>query len=207
MIFQKHGYVCNGNISEWAQCGHFEEKPLRMKCKIPSEMKKDGDFFSKYSSKVEDRALRPAVINAVKKLNQSGSEIREAKTTRQREPLYNMHLVLIGSALTAKRNDLKLKIERMGGKLTTKIHSKIAVIISTPDEVEKMNQRMEEAKSHDIQVVTEDFLTSIDKGSPKETVEKIKSMSICTWGGDPTTRIPQEEMKTEKVSFVQQFEH
>lgn len=64
---------------------------------------------------------------------------------------------------------------------------------SNEDEVEKMNMRMREVKSYGIQVVPESFIASVEKGSRTESIEKIKSMSICEWGSDPLTRIPLEE--------------
>ena len=56
-----------------------------------------------------------------------------------------------------------------------------------------MNSRMREVKSYDIQVVPETFLKAVEKGTRNESIEKIKSMSICEWGSDPLTRIPLEE--------------
>jgi poly [ADP-ribose] polymerase 1 len=198
MMFSKYGYTCSGE-GDWAACANFIEKPLRMKSKIPSELKKDEtSFFAKYKPKVEDRAVRPANPNIAKQLNKSG-EIREPKVSRQKEPLYNMHIVAIGNAL--KKDDLKRDIERMGGKLVTKIQGQIAVVISTPDEVSKMNERMKLVKSFDIQVVPASFFESIKGGAPTQTIELIKSMSICSWGSDPLSRIPQEEARGEKESM------
>jgi poly [ADP-ribose] polymerase len=205
MIFAKHGYSCNGQIDEWTQCMNFETKPLRMKCKIPSDLKK-VEFFSKYKSKVEDRAVRPSIPNIVKQLGKDVGEALEPKVTRQREPLYNMHVIAIGQLSTPK-DELKRQIQKLGGKLVTKFQKNIAVVISTKDEVEKMNTRMEEAKSFDIQVVGEDFLKAVEKGTPTDSIEKIKSMSICKWGSDPLTRIPQEETKAEKVSCARHEIH
>lgn len=196
-IFSKHGYRCKGMIDEWSECGNFEEKPLRRKCQIPSAMKSDGDsFFSKYKSKVEDRAVRPGVPTAVKK----EEEAREARVSRKREPLYNMHVVAIGNSSMPKE-DMKRAIERMGGKLVTKIQEHTAVVISNAEEVEKMNKRMLEVQSCNIQVVPEDFLTAIKDGNPTETIEKIKSMNLCSWGSDPLARIPGEEIKGPKESI------
>lgn len=201
MIFAKQGYRCNGSSSEWAECGNFVEKPLRMKCKIPSDLKKDDKdvLFSKYKPNVEDRAVRPGVPGGVKDVKSDG-EVREAKVKRQREPLYGMHVLTLGTLSTPK-DELKSTITRLGGKLVTKLHEKIAVVISNGDEVEKMNKRMQEVESFNIQVVDVSFLKSIEKGSPTETIEKIKSMSICKWGSDPLTRIPDEEAKGPKESM------
>lgn len=201
MMFSKYGYTCNGMLDEWSACLNFTDKPLRLKCKIPSELKKEkDDFFSKYKSKVEDRAVRPNTVVAAK-VDKSAGEVREAKVSRQREPLYKMHVVAIGN-LSIPKAELKQQIERMGGKLVTKLQEKIAFVISNKDEIEKMNQRMMEVESLRIHVVGESFLEAIAKGSPTETVEKMKTMLICNWDcSDPLTRIPQEEVKGPKVRW------
>ena len=198
MMFSKFGYTCNG-ADEWAACANFVEKPVRIKCKIPSELKKDASgFLAKYKSKTEDRAVRPGNPNIVKKLDKSG-EIREPKVKREREPLYNMHVVVLGSDFN--KDELKRTIERMGGKLVTKIQEQIAVVISTPEEVDKMNERMKLVKSFEIQVVPEKFLASIKGGTTEQTVELIKSMAICDWGSEPLSRIPQEGVREKKESM------
>lgn len=203
LIFDKYGYKCNGMMDEWIQCGNFTDKPLRSKCKIPSDLKKDdagAGFFSKYKSKVEDRAVRKGVPDAVKKEDAA----REAKVTRKREPLYNMHVVVIGK-LSMPKEELKREIGRLGGKLVTTLQEKIAVVISNAEEVEKMNKKMEEAKSFNIQVVGEEFLKAIEKGTPTDTMEKIKSMSICSWGSEPMSRMLDEETKGPKVKSNRHF--
>lgn len=148
LMFAKFGYKCNGMLDEWTACDSFETKPLRKKCKLPSELVKreDDDFFARYKSKVEDRVVRsaPPVIKSKKE------ELREAKVKREREPLYNMHVVALG--LSTPKEELKQRIQKMGGKLVTKIQSMIAVVISNKEEVEKMNKRMQEVKEFDIQV-------------------------------------------------------
>jgi NAD-dependent DNA ligase len=204
MIFAKHGYKCNGNIDEWTLCENFEEKPERVKCKIPRELKdrfkkaKTENFFTKFKPKVEDRAVRPQIKAEMKKdLDEDGKRI--FKVQREKEPLYGMHVVILGKTETPK-DDLKARIVHLGGKLVTKLQEKIAVVISNKNEVEKMNTRMQEVQSLDIQVVPESFLDAIENGKRADAMEKIKSMSICDWGSDPLTRIPQEEEKGVRVS-------
>lgn len=91
-----------------------------------------------------------------------------------------MEFVIIGK-LDQSKDDIKYIIQRMGGKLGTKIHDKLAAIISTPDEVERMGSRMHEAKDFGIQVVPEDFLDAVKGGS---AISFITSKSICDWGTD-----------------------
>lgn len=196
-IFTKHGYECNGMIDEWAECGNFTDKPLRMKCKIPDVLKKKSAFFANFkASKVQDRAVRPYV-----KVDQS-SNAHDVKVQRKREPLYNMFVVIIGT-LSIDRAEIKSRVEKMGGKLITKLQEKIAVVISTEQEVEKMSKRMQQVESFDIQVVPESFLDSVINGSPNDTAELIKAMSICSWGSEPLARISlQEESCGPRVSLT-----
>lgn len=91
-----------------------------------------------------------------------------------------MEVVVIGT-LSKTRDQLKPIIEKMGGKLLTKIHPKTSVVLSTEAEVEKMNKRMVEVKTNDIQVCTENFLDDIKAGG---TLEYIAKNSICDWGSD-----------------------
>ncbi|KAG5673403.1 hypothetical protein PVAND_003458 [Polypedilum vanderplanki] len=206
MIFAKYGYRCNGNIDEWTMCENFEEKPERVKCKIPKELKEskgnkksEKNFFAKYKSLVKDRAVRPQIKKEIKKDEEDGKRIY--KVEREREPLYGMHCVLISNNKGLKE-ELKTKITRLGGKVVTTLQEHIAFVISNNDEVEKMNKRMQEVKSLDIQVVDEKFIDAIEKLKRAEVIEKIKSMSICDWGSDPLTRIPaEEEKKTERESI------
>lgn len=58
MIFTKYGYTCSGTTNEWIQCGHFDEKPLRLKCCIPDDMRL-VNFFSTSTLTIENRAIRP----------------------------------------------------------------------------------------------------------------------------------------------------
>lgn len=69
----------------------------------------------------------------------------------------------------------------MGGKLGTKIHEKVAAIISTEDEVKRMSSRMREAKDFGIQVIPEDFLDDVKSGG---AISYITSKSLCDWGTD-----------------------
>lgn len=105
------------------------------------------------------------------------------KAEHTKPPLYLMEVVCIGN-LTRKRDVLKPIIEKMGGKLVTKIHPKTIVILSTESEVEKMNKRMQEAQENNVQVCDESFLNEIQNGSNGDTLEYIKNNSICDWGSD-----------------------
>lgn len=196
LIFSKQGYSCNGMVNEWIECSNVEEKPLRKMCKIPAAIKEQ---LPDYTPQVQDRAFRPGTVVVVDPAKEDEQK-RIVRVQRKREPLYNFHVVAVGT-LSITRPVLKAKIEKMGGKLVTTLHKMIAVVISNEREVEKMNMRMREVEALDIQVVGVDFLDKIEGGSPLDTMEKIKKMSICDWGSDPMLRMPPEEIKGPRVSI------
>lgn len=91
-----------------------------------------------------------------------------------------MEFFIIGKT-TQSRADLKDALQKLGGKLSTKLHDKLAAVISNEKEIERMNDKMQEAKSMGIQVITADFVDALDKTG---AVEYIKTKSICDWGSD-----------------------
>lgn len=99
---------------------------------------------------------------------------------REKPPLYNMEFVIVGKTEKSK-DDIKKIIQKMGGKLGTKIHDKVAAIISNEAEVELMSHRMQEAKEFGIQIVPEHFLDDVKAGN---AVSFIISESLCDWGTD-----------------------
>lgn len=91
-----------------------------------------------------------------------------------------MEFVIIGKTEKPK-DEIKKIIQRMGGKLTTKIHEKIAAIISTEAEVERCGHRMIQARDFGLQVVPESFLDDVKAGN---AISFIISQSLCDWGTD-----------------------
>lgn len=142
-----------GNLDEWTKCYDYAQKPERTKAKVPSELKEKCSELNK-ALLVQDRITREGKIPA-KSLKNVKTEKEEENSgpriKRQREPLYGLHFVAFGNLKTPKE-ELKEMISKLGGKLTTKLHDKLAAIISTKDEVSKMNKRMQEVQELDIQV-------------------------------------------------------
>lgn len=91
-----------------------------------------------------------------------------------------MEFVIIGKTKRSK-DDLKRDIQKMGGKLGAKIHDKLAAVISTEEEVERMGRRMTDVKDLGIQVVPEDFIEDAKDGG---AIPLIVSKSLCDWGTD-----------------------
>lgn len=91
-----------------------------------------------------------------------------------------MEFAIIGKT-TKTKDEIKYEIEKLGGKLGTKIHAKLAGIISNAVEVERMNQRMQDAKGFGIQVLPESFLETVTGG---DALKLIKTLTLCDWGTD-----------------------
>lgn len=53
------------------------------------------------------------------------------KIERAGPPLKNMEFVILGNT-TRPKDELKKEIKKLGGKVVTKIHDKLAAVISTP---------------------------------------------------------------------------
>lgn len=187
LIFSKHGYQCDGRLNEWANCDRFETNLQRQPVTFPRSMNafRDQLTLSRIKLVVQNRAVRPMQEKVA-------DSKRDVKVARKREPLYNMHIVAIGQ-FSVKRPELKQKIESLGGTLVSTLQDRIAFVISTEDEVEKLNQRMQQVKSFHIQVVDEAFLDKVVGLAPEEVIERIKSSEISDWGNDPLSRIPQED--------------
>lgn len=93
-----------------------------------------------------------------------------------------MEFVLIGK-LKQERDDIEQLIKKLGGKIGTEIHDRVAAIISTKNKVRKMGKRMKKAKKYSIQVVSEIFLDKIQKPGV-DPIWYIISKSISNWAGD-----------------------
>lgn len=108
-------------------------------------------------------------------------------------PLSDMEFVVIGEPSKSIK-EIRNLIENMGGTLGTKVHEKLAAVISNQDEVKqaesnhvevtKSKLEMLTAKYHGIQVVTEDFLDNVKNGG---ALSYISTKSICEWGTDVNT--------------------
>lgn len=67
------------------------------------------------------------------------------------------------------------------------IHNKLAAVISNEEEIQKMSAKMALAKAHNIQVTSEDFLSSIESRDPYLC---IFSHCISEWGGNVSFELP-----------------
>lgn len=182
------GYKCEGDLSEWVKCDNVSVDPKRKIFKVPKELGEEYEFLKNYKGKVKKRLMC---------LNQRSVNISDSSTSASgpkvkseyNYPLKNLEFVILGKTQTPK-DDLKDSIIKMGGKVTTKIHKMLAAVISTQEEVEKMNKRMQEVKDCDVQVVPENFLEECIAGGATENIRKL---CISPWGSDPKKRLEMVE--------------
>lgn len=141
--------------------------------------------FRSYKSKVKKRLFKIAVASSSVKKEED--EADGPKVQRKPYPLKYMEFVILGRT-EKNKEELKKEILLLGGTVTTKINYHLAAVISNPNEVEKMNKRMEEVKSHDIQVITEDFVEEA-KEYTEAPFMLMKKKTISSWGGDIKQRL------------------
>lgn len=57
-VFNKFGYICHGDLTEWTKCNNIEKTPKRRPFKVPKEMAEEYPFLKKYKYTKRDRAFR-----------------------------------------------------------------------------------------------------------------------------------------------------
>ncbi|XP_068156658.1 poly [ADP-ribose] polymerase [Drosophila tropicalis] len=203
-MFNKSGYLCNGNLSEWTKCANLVTSPKKTSCKVPKTLKAQYPFLDNYKGKPSARIIHyipPSAATIAKDvaIKKNPDELDGPKIKRERPALYNIKFAHI--AMKEHEQDLKKRIAKLGGKLDTKITEDTIAIISTQKEVEKMTSRMQKAKELGIHVVPIEYLDSVESDGAG-AVNYISSMTLCDWGTDPSARIPQEEAKSSKSKSI-----
>lgn len=183
------GYQCNGNLTEWTKCLNVEEKPKRKKFKVPEEYLNKYLFLEQYKCKVQDRYF---VKDERPKVDQNSAEPSSSAKIEKFTPFRGMTFFIIGK-LEKNKDQIKTQILKWGGKLASKLTNDVVAIISTEDEVSKMNSKMEAAKELNIPVVPESFIEACEKGG---AVEKITESVISPWGGDVKGKVDEAIQKS-----------
>lgn len=192
------GYQCQGNISEWAKCENSTLDPARAAFKVPKDLKEEYSFLEKYKYKPLKRVVKITAPSALPSSvtshlpnypvkSEPGTEGKSVpKVNRPPPPFNNLEFVILGK-LQADKDEIKNKIVKNGGKVTSKIHSMTFAIISNKDEVERLGSRMEKAQDEDVHVVSEDFVEAVLDG--ETPLSAVKKKCISPWGGDAQKRI------------------
>lgn len=192
--FTKTGYICTGNVNEWVKCQFTTKDPERTKFMIPKHYKDQYPFLKKYKYTPRKRIIKD--VNPSVTIKKDVKDEQEPKIKRAAPALYDMEFVILGQPARGK-DVLKKEIQALGGKVVTKIGPTVMAVIANKEMVEKMGARIQEAESEQIQVVPEDFVDEAKDNSGK-IPDLIIKKSICSWGSDPTTRLPPEPSSVAK---------
>lgn len=118
---------------------------------------------------------------------------------RDKPPFYNFEFVIVG--LKESEKTLTALINKLGGKVVKKVHNNLAAVISTPEQVEKMPDKIKEAQALNIQIVPEEYVDCF-KEDNAGAITYIRSRSICNWGTDPSARIPKDDEPLKSKSSI-----
>ncbi|XP_036344339.1 poly [ADP-ribose] polymerase-like, partial [Rhagoletis pomonella] len=203
ILFSKSGYLCNGQLTEWTKCSNLIKDPERKPCNIPNNLKEKYSFLLNIKNKTEHRIVKynpPSVEVIAKSVHTKvQSESTEPKVKRQRPPLYNFKFAYIGQKNCEK--DLKMRVNKLGGDITSNITEHTAAVFSTIAEVKRMGSRMKRAKELGIHVIPIDYLDLVG-GSSANVINYISSTTLCDWGTDPNSRISQGDDNPKKSKSI-----
>ncbi|KAM7363583.1 poly-(ADP-ribose) polymerase [Cochliomyia hominivorax] len=201
LLFQKSGYLCNGELTEWTKCANLIKEPERKACKVPSDLKSEYSFLKDVRKAPAVRTIRyipPSTSTISKNLSiKKGDEVDGPKVKRERPPLYNMEFFLYG----LDDDKIKKRLTKLGAKCGTSLSEKTTAVISIPEEVKRMGSRMKKAKSLGLHIIPIEYIDAVESDSAG-AIKFISSMSLCDWGTDPSARIQQEEVKSSKSKSI-----
>nr|CAI5827669.1 unnamed protein product [Callosobruchus analis] len=187
LVFNKLGYICTGDLTEWSKCNTIVKTPEREPFKVPSDYAEAYAFLKKYKYKPMTRVIKEVKPTAaVKKTDETDGP----RVKRELPVLYNMEFVIVGKPSKGK-DEIKREITSLGGKVVNKFSKNVMAVISTPADVEKMGSKMMEAEAEQIHVVSEDFVDEA-KNNTGKIPDLVVQKSICNWGSDPSKRLPAE---------------
>lgn len=196
LYFNNTTYSCS-NWLQWGKCDNNIMQPKRTISYIPYSLWNKYPFLQKNSLRIRTR-----VLHTLRTIDENGEDLIHAYISFQcipffiiitvfitihvyfrpykKPPLLNMEFVQIGK-LKKTKEEIEKTIKQKGGKVVAGIHNKLAAIISNEKEVQKMGTKMAEAKTKNIQVVSEEFLSDLENIDP---VSSIISRNIADWGGN-----------------------
>lgn len=89
-----------------------------------------------------------------------------------KQPLFDMEFMIVGETSKPKA-EIENQIKQMGGKLCVEFHENLVAIISNAEEVTKMGQTMNDARTHGIPVVPDTFIDEVKHSDPLQSIDKL----------------------------------
>ena len=171
-------YACSGDLTEWTKCAYRTQEPKRNgPFSIPQDLKDHIDFLKDFVFQPHTRVFEHTLAaNSVAAEQQF--KLRFA----------NLNFATTGK-LTRKAADIKRAVERLGGSMMTSVNESIVALISSADEVAKMSKKIKDAQTHDVHVVSEEFLDKADSTKDTTIEALVVAHSVASWGGPIQDRI------------------
>lgn len=127
LIYKGKAYYCTGQFSEWTKCFHKTQEPKRAdKLLIDEELKEEFPFLNEFNF-VQRQRLFAQTLEEIENLNVKTESKEEAAKAMQ--PLYKMNFAATPK-LSRGNPDIKLIIERLGGRFTTGLSEHTVALIS-----------------------------------------------------------------------------
>ncbi|CAG5129820.1 unnamed protein product, partial [Candidula unifasciata] len=156
LYYTAEGYACTGNLTEWTKCMNITKAPKRKAFKVPAEFH-DVGFLKVYKYVKRDKLFPQVTVSASSGLVSSSLDSVDGPS----KPLQDMSFVVAGK-LKDKSQTVK-DIAELGGRVVSKIDSKVIAVISTVGDVKKQSKSIKEAEANNVCVVSEDFLAACQK--------------------------------------------
>ncbi|XP_064621580.1 poly [ADP-ribose] polymerase 1-like [Lineus longissimus] len=179
-----NSYVCTGDATAFTKCMYRTKKPKRKGFRVPEEYK-DVEYLKKYKYVKRERVF-PKDQEATTSSGIVSSAADGASAARPDKPLHGLKFAIVGKTNKTKA-EITSVLDGLGASVVGgKINQKIAAVISTKEEIEKMSKKIKEAEDADVQVVDEGFLDAVKRGG---AALMITQHNISSWGSDPEARI------------------
>ncbi|CAG2173208.1 unnamed protein product, partial [Oppiella nova] len=169
LVFRISGYICTGNITQWAKCEYqTTDAPKRKPFKVPKGLPEEYPFLQKYKYEARDRVYDPVLSEAVKQPKPSTSGAFSDGALPKKEeangapvpPLNGYNIGLVGRGV--KKTILKPRLKKLGATPVDRIDRTTLCIISTKAEVDKQSAQIVEAKELLIPIVSEECLKAVE---------------------------------------------
>ena len=123
-------YNCTGNLTEWTKCLFKTQNPKRQKSiAILKELKKEYPLLDKFKFQPQERLFSKS-LEEVEKLAAEKIEAANVKAeSKSRLPLHGIKFAACPK-LSRKNNEIKLIIERLGGKLGSQVDELTVALIA-----------------------------------------------------------------------------
>jgi hypothetical protein len=182
-------YKCSGDLTEWTKCLYKTQTPKRKDSfKIDEDLKVYSCLNTFKFEPNQQRVFEKTLEEAATQVKQ---EEFNSATLNPNKPLMRMNFSSNGK-LSLKNSQIKLIIERLGGKLVTHLDDSTVALISNLEQLDKSGKKIDQAQTLDVHVIDEKFLQDlVDK--PVDQLGNIEDLilkhNLATWGSDLKTRI------------------